>query len=364
MSLVVALAAILLIAVPASAHDSTDRSIVVTVNGERLIVAASVAFADLGYSDSTGDGLLDVDELAEQESEVAKTIVESVRDHVDLSLDGMPVDIVGAGVASLSATGSEDSATGASEYVSLVFASAPHDGTVADVQMNWGFDSPSGVVVLTHADGAIAGELSPDGTITFTLDAWSSVGSFFDLGIEHIQFGLDHLLFLLVLTLAVAGVTVNSDTTWRTVKLVTAFTLGHAVSLALAYFDLISVPTYVVEPAISLSIVGAAALAIRGRATEARPWVVALVGLVHGLGFASSLDSLGVATSQRVAALAAFNVGIDVAQTAVVLIVLGGLWLGGRVLAARIVWLRTAVAAGAAVLGFAWTASRVTDLIA
>ena len=109
-------------------------------------------------------------------------------------------------------------------------------------------------------------------TVDFSLGTWSSATSFFDLGIEHIRFGPDHLLFLLVLTLAVAGTTVTRATTWRTVKLVTAFTVGHAVSLCLAYFDLISVPAGLVEPAISLSIVAAAVLAIRGRA-ERRPTV-------------------------------------------------------------------------------------------
>ncbi len=134
------------------------------------------------------------------------------------------------------------------------------------------------------------------------------------------------------------------------------------VSLGLAYFDLISIPTWVVEPAISLSIVVAAVLAIRGRADETRPWIAAVVGLVHGLGFASSLGGLGVATAQRFAALAAFNLGIDVAQTAFVLLVIGALWVCGRLFAGRVVWVRVAVAASAAVFGVAWTASRLAEL--
>ena len=117
-----------------------------------------------------------------------------------------------------------------------------------------------------------------------------------------------------------------------------------------------------VEPAISLSIVAAAVLAIRGRANEARPWIAAVVGLIHGLGFASSLGSLGIATSQRFLALAAFNFGIDVAQTAFVLLIIGGLWLCGHVMAQRVVWVRTAGAAGAAVFGIAWTATRLAEL--
>lgn len=125
---------------------------------------------------------------------------------------------------------------------------------------------------------------------------------------------------------------------------------------------MISVPASVVEPAISLSIVVAAVLAIRGRTTDARPWLAGLVGLVHGLGFASNLSSLGVAASQRVAAIAAFNLGVDVAQTAVVLAVIGVLWLSTQVVADRMAWVRVAGATGAAMFGLAWTATRLATL--
>ena len=97
------------------------------------------------------------------------------------------------------------------------------------------------------------------------------------------------MLFLAVLTFAVVGSTVSRATTRRVVTLVTAFTVGHATSLCLAYFDVVSIPAQWVEPAISLSVVAAAVLAIRGKGDTIRPWIAALVGLVHGLGFASSL---------------------------------------------------------------------------
>ena len=230
--------------------------------------------------------------------------------------------------------------------------------------LEWTFDSPTPEVVLSHPDGVVAGELSDDQTVDFTLGTWASIASFFTLGIDHIRFGPDHLLFLLVLTLAVAGSTVNRSTAWRTVKLVTAFTIGHAISLCLAYFDVISVPAGLVEPAIALSIVAAAVLVISGRTDGARPWIAGLIGLVHGLGFASSLASLGLATSQRAPALAAFNVGIDVAQTAVVLMIVAALWLASRVLVDRMAWVRVPTAAVAAVIGLAWTATRLTAVVA
>ena len=165
-----------------------------------------------------------------------------------------------------------------------------------------------------------------------------------------------------MLTLAVAGTTVSAATTRRTIELVTAFTIGHAISLGLAYFELISIPPWVVEPAISLSIVAAAVLALRGRASDARPWIAGLIGLVHGLGFASSLGSLGVVTSQRITALAAFNLGIDIAQTMFVLLVIGALWLSTQLLDRRVIWVRSAAATGAALFGIAWTVSRLAEI--
>ena len=344
---------------PAAAHDSTDGSTVVEIDDRRVIVTASVPYADLGYTDTSGDGLIDADEVATQETSIAPTLVATVRDHVDVTVDDEPIEIIGAGVPSPSEFGGDD---GASAYAMLVFATGPHDGNVDAVGLRWGFEPAATMVVVADADVTVTAEFGDDDTIAVSLGTWSSAASFFDLGVEHIRFGLDHLLFLLVLTLAVVGTTVTRETTWRTVKLVSAFTVGHALSLGLAYFDLVAIPAWVVEPAISLSIVVAAVLAIRGRGNEARPWIASLIGVVHGLGFASSLGSLGVATSQQWVALATFNIGIDVAQTAFVLLVIGGIWLAGQLLAHRIVWARAAVAASAAAFGIAWTVSRLTEL--
>ncbi len=145
------------------------------------------------------------------------------------------------------------------------------------------------------------------------------------------------------------------------VQLVTAFTIGHATSLCLAYFDVVSVPAQWVEPAIALSIVAAAVLAIRRKGDTIRPWIAVLVGLVHGLGFASSLGGRGLATSDDVVALAAFNIGIDVAQTIVVLLVTATIWISGRVLAERHGWVRVAVCGGAGSPRAHWTASLLTS---
>ena len=144
----------------------------------------------------------------------------------------------------------------------------------------------------------------------------------------------------------------------------TAFTVGHAISLCLAYFDVISVPAAVVEPAISLSIVAAAVLVMRGRSDEAP-------ALDRGPDRSGPRAGLRLEPRQprrghlpASAALAAFNVGIDVAQTAVVLMIVAALWFASKGLVDRMAWVRIPTAALAAVIGLAWTASRLTGVAA
>ncbi len=337
----------------ASAHDNTGKAIGLTVTERRVLGSAPVPFTEIGYEDTSGDGLLDADEMRAQEATVAAGLVGIVRDHVRLEVDGREFAVIGAGSAP-AAGGSE-----ASEYVNVRFATAPHDGDVSEVGLAWSFTSPTTQVMLSAPDRSVAGVLGDDGTASITLSAATTVRSFFLTGIDHVILGFDHLLFLVVLTLAVVGASVTSATTWRVVRLVTAFTVGHATSLTLAYFGLVSVPAHWVEPAIALSVVAAAVLALRGKNDGIRPWIAALVGLVHGLGFASSLGDLGLATTHRVGALAAFNVGVDVAQTAVVLLVTGAMWVSSKALADHQGWIRTAVCGAAAALGLAWTISRL-----
>ncbi len=349
-----AIAVLLAGAVPASAHDGTTAAIALRLDDGRVLGTAPVAFAELGLQDTSADGLLDAEELRAQQSAVAATLVATVRDRVQLRVDGDDVAVVGAGLPSGGATDS------GSPWVEVAFLSEPHDGDVSRLGLGWSFTSPSDEVALTRTDGVVVGRLAEAGTVTFSLDAPATLSSFFALGVDHIRSGADHLLFLVVLTLAAVRAAPTRASTGRVAALVTAFTLGHAVSLALAWFDVVSVPAGMVEPAIALSIVAAAVVAVRGRPRDARPWIAGGVGLVHGLGFASSLAGLGVATAQTVPALAAFNVGVDVAQTLVVLLVTAALWACTRALPDRGVrTVRVAVCVAAGGVGLVWAVSRV-----
>jgi hypothetical protein len=141
------------------------------------------------------------------------------------------------------------------------------------------------------------------------------------LGIEHILDGVDHLLFVLGLLLLVEG-------KWRLIKTITAFTLAHSITLGLATFGLIDVPSKPVEAVIALSIVLLAVEIIRARKgsfglSYRFPWIIAFAfGLIHGLGFAGALADIGVAQKEIPLALLFFNVGVEIGQLIFVTIIL------------------------------------------
>ena len=138
-------------------------------------------------------------------------------------------------------------------------------------------------------------------------------GSYLGLGVEHILGGFDHLLFVLGLLLIVRS-------TRLLIKTITAFTLAHSVTLAMATLGFVHVPQAPVEAVIALSIIFLATELSRqhrgetGLTTKA-PWLVALTfGLLHGFGFAGALTEVGLPQSDIPLALLFFNVGVEVGQ--------------------------------------------------
>ena len=144
--------------------------------------------------------------------------------------------------------------------------------------------------------------------------------SYWQMGTIHILEGLDHLLFLLTLLLIVNGF-------WALLKTVTAFTLAHSITLALATLDLVHIPPVPTEAVISLSIVLLAVEVVHKNqgiltSSERLPWVVAFTfGLVHGLGFAGALAEIGVPQNEVPLALLMFNVGVETGQVLFVTVV-------------------------------------------
>lgn len=153
----------------------------------------------------------------------------------------------------------------------------------------------------------------PAVTIPPRQSGWSVAGEYTRLGIEHILLGIDHLLFVLALLLITHG-------GWKLVKTVTAFTVAHSITLALAALGFVHVPQAPVEAVIALSIVFVATEILhaqRGREgiTARMPWLVAFTfGLLHGFGFAGALTEIGLPQGQIPLALLFFNVGVEIGQ--------------------------------------------------
>ena len=187
------------------------------------------------------------------------------------------------------------------------------------------------------------------------------------LGVHHIAGGADHLLFLLMLLLpspllARRGRWERSDdlrrNCWRVVHVVTAFALGHSITLALAAFGLVHVPTRVVESMIALSILASGLHAIRPFARRGEPWIAAGFGLMHGLAFAALLGHLDLSRGSLVTELLGFNVGIELTQLLVVVLVMPSLVVLSRTRLYPVV--RTGVAGFGVILAAAWLAERTT----
>jgi hydrogenase/urease accessory protein HupE len=174
--------------------------------------------------------------------------------------------------------------------------------------------------------------LSPTKTV-FVVQATPGAGevaaTYFRLGLEHILFGFDHLLFVFALVILVRD--------WRRVAVtVTAFTIAHSITLAGATLGLVEVPSPPVEASIALSIVLVAVEILnarRGRAslTVRLPWLIAFgFGLLHGFGFAGALAEVGLPKHAIPVALLFFNVGVEIGQLCFVAAVLSVIWLFRR----------------------------------
>jgi hydrogenase/urease accessory protein HupE len=149
---------------------------------------------------------------------------------------------------------------------------------------------------------------SPEAEVDLGVAAPTGRLAFVRMGLEHILSGWDHLLFLAALLL-------RGGTLLTLLKIITAFTLAHSVTLVLATLGLVSVPARLVEPAVAASIVWVALENFRARETPSHRWVVSFVfGLVHGLAFATALQELSLPPGRLAWALVGFNVGVEAGQ--------------------------------------------------
>lgn len=219
------------------------------------------------------------------------------------------------------------------------------------------------LVRVEFLDGSAQTDLLRPTSATMTIDGPKTalaVGvEYAVLGFDHILAGIDHLVFVLGLTLLVGG-------GWMLVKTITAFTVAHSITLALSTLGLVRVSQAPVEAVIALSIVFLARELLllnreRPGLTARAPWLVAFVfGLLHGLGFASALREIGLPQGDIPLALLSFNVGVEVGQLAFVAAVLAVLWFGKRTLSTALPkWAGQVPAYAIGSVAALWTLERI-----
>lgn len=260
-------------------------------------------------------------------------------------------------------TGSARQTAGGRTRYAFDFSCSRALRTTDTIQTPWRVDGGSfvtnvmGVQVDRSLSGSDDGIAVPIGETAATERPLPQIArEYLGQGIVHIWMGWDHLAFVLCLCLLASG--------RELLGLVTAFTAGHSISLALAFFELVSMPIPPVEAAIALSIAFMAreALFASGRIEDRRTLrrhlvVVSLFGLLHGLGFASALGELGVSPGERASALVFFNMGVEFGQLMFVALVSGVMLALRRVSLAQPV--REIALYGTGAIGAFWMIERV-----
>jgi len=221
------------------------------------------------------------------------------------------------------------------------------------------------VVRVSYLDGTVKSHIASLRQPVVRLDSPQgppvATAGYFELGVAHILGGVDHLLFVLCLILLVPNVS-------GLFKTITAFTVAHSLTLALAALEWVRLPQPPVEATIALSILFLARELARTDGTPGialrRPWAVAWVfGLLHGFGFASALAEVGLPQGDIPLALLLFNVGVEAGQIAFVFAVYPVVRLARRWRQAVPAWARSLpVYVVGSVAGFWWLQRMATLL--
>ncbi len=307
-----AVAAVLLIAPPAAAHPLDESRAEVVVEGERVRWLLSVHPSFLAALDSDRDGLL---ASAEVQANLP-VLTKFFGDRLYVNSGGrlcMPrvEGVAGASDPDRVAIGIEYRCPAPIQMlrIEMHLFDGITPNWVSLVKLRWA----GSVREFAFREGSAAWEVGGAEAGGGGLAAQAM--SFLALGVEHIFTGYDHLMFLV-------GLLLLGGRFWSLVKIVTAFTIAHSITLVLAALGVVDLPASLVEPAIALSIayVGAENFFLK---SIDRRWIIAfLFGLIHGFGFAGILRKLGLPEQGLVLSLLSFNVGVEAGQIAVVAVVL------------------------------------------
>lgn len=196
---------------------------------------------------------------------------------------------------------------------------------------------------------------------------WNGFKSMVKLGMKHISEGTDHLLFLLVLLLSAPLISIDNN--WirsggikyaliRILKITTAFTIGHSITLIIGAFGLLHPNAKLVEVFIALSILFTAIHALKPIFPNKEIYVASGFGLIHGLAFATILTNLNLDTNKLIVSLLGFNLGIEIMQLFVIVLVMPWLLILSSYKIYK--WIRVFGASFAGIVSIAWVIERYT----
>jgi hypothetical protein len=328
----------------AQAHTTSTGLAMVETSGDQVAYRLTLAPAEIG------DGAAVVARAAAGDAAATADIGKLLQAHVSMAVDGQTCRI--------RRTRLQASQLGEDRVVLMLdfgCHAAPGSLQLGDTLSTPFGDHYRSIVSITRPDGTRQEQVfdrdHSKAVFDFGHAAPSGTGGFLRLGMEHILSGLDHLMFLAALLLGSRGLRSMLIT-------ITAFTAAHSLSLAAATLGWAHVSGNWVEPAIAVSIVWVAVENIfSARAPLRRHLLTFAFGLVHGLAFAEALTELQLAGWSLARALLGFNLGVELGQAMVVLLLAPGLsWVARHAAGPRIV---RGLSFGIAGMGLAWLAQRI-----
>lgn len=352
---------------PAQAHKPSDSYLSLAIQGQQIEGQWDIALRDLDFAiglDGNGDGALTWDEIRARHEAIAayalqrlqvaseqgvcplKAVEQLIDSHTDGAYNVLRFQATCPGTAPASVT---------IGYTLFADLDPQHKGLL---KIN------SGGATQT----AIFDPDSPRQTLSLAApDRLGQFGAYVKHGIWHIWIGYDHILFLLSLLLPAVllpGLHEQQQGLKAAfvdvLKVVTAFTLAHSITLSLASLSLLSMPSRWVESAIAASVILAALNNLLPLFRGKRPVAAFAFGLIHGFGFASVLRDLGLPQGSLLASLLGFNVGVEIGQLAIVAAFLPVAWL------LRKTWLyRQILIVGSlaiALVACVWLVERLADI--
>jgi hydrogenase/urease accessory protein HupE len=298
---------VLLAVAPACAHDAGVSSSEISVNGRVVAVEINALARDYEKAagvriSEAGSGSVNAVAL----SVMAPALLGYVRRHVEVLSDGIPCEA------------DEGRALPADTHVTVTFVwTCPRDGALRyRLSLFRDVDPSAQHLVSLTIEGSKQDFALDKNTPELALSGgahsnFQVAAHFLGAGVEHIFLGYDHIAFLIAIILW-------TNRLWPVVKAVTAFTIAHSITLSLAALDVVRIPSAIIEPAIAASIVYVAVENFTTRDVSKRWRETFLFGLLHGFGFASALQELGLPRAKLITALAAFNCGVEIGQVLIV----------------------------------------------